>query len=104
MFSSFVILGLYIIWYFFEAKTYHSLNLDELAPMWKTHKQQTGCKSTNSQALLMKNNEVVGYKCSCGKNYCQKRLITQRAHKFTKKKLIPTMKTDSQAVMTLKIQ
>jgi hypothetical protein len=88
MVSIFAILGAYSIWYFFKAQTYHPLTLDELALMWKTHKHNSGCKATHIETLLLKNSEVVGYKCSCGAKYYQKRLITQRAHKF-KNKLMP---------------
>ncbi|MDG6221854.1 MAG: hypothetical protein IAX21_06840 [Candidatus Bathyarchaeota archaeon] len=89
MAGSFATLGAYSIWYFFKAQTYHPLNLDELALMWKTHKHNSGCNASNIETLLLKNNQVVGYKCSCGTKYYQKRLITQRVHKFTKDKLMP---------------
>ena len=94
MISSFALLGAYSIWYFFKAKTYHPLTLDELALMWKNHKQTTNCNAAHIDTLLVKKNEIVGYKCSCGTKYYQKRLITQRAHNFTKDKLMPkvTMK------------
>ena len=88
MIGSFALLGVYSVWYFFKAQTYQALTLDELALMWKTHKHSSGCKATRIETLLLKNNEVVGYQCSCGAKYYQKRLITQRAHKFTNK-LIP---------------
>lgn len=102
MVSSFVILGAYTIWYFFKAKTYHPLGLDELALMWRMHKHKTTCKATTIETLLMKNNEVVGYQCSCGNRYYQKRLITQRAHSFTKNKLVPTMTTKLSGIAELK--
>ena len=76
-------LGAYSTWYFFKAQTYHPLTLDELALMWKSHKHTAGCNASNIETLLIKNNEVVGYQCSCGAKYYQKRLITQRVHKFT---------------------
>ena len=91
MIGSFVLLGAYSIWYFFKAKTYHPLGLQELALMWKTHKHTSGCNASTIDTLLLKNNEVVGYKCSCGTKYYQKRLITQRAHTFTKNKLMPNI-------------
>jgi len=91
MASSLVILGVYSIWFFFKAQTYQPLGLDELALMWKMHKQKANCKASNIETLLLKNNDVVGYKCSCGNNYYQKRLISQRAHTFTKNKLVPTV-------------
>ncbi len=91
MVSSFAILGAYSIWFFFKAQTYQPLGLDELALMWKTHKQKTECEASNIDTLLLKNNEIVGYKCSCGANYHQKRLVTQRVHTFTKNKLVPTI-------------
>jgi hypothetical protein len=91
MISSLTILGAYSIWYFFKAQTYHPLSLDDLALMWKSHKHRTGCTASSIETLLLKNNEVVGYKCSCGTRYYQKRLITQRVRAFTKNKLVPTV-------------
>ena len=91
MVSSFVILGAYSLWFFFKAKTYQPLGLDELALMWKTHKQKADCKASRIDTLLLNNNQVVGYKCDCGNNYYQKRLITQKAHTFTKTKLMPSV-------------
>jgi len=90
MISSLLILGTYSIWYFFKAQTYQPLGLDDLALMWKTHKHKTGCKASIIETLLLKNNEVVGYKCSCGNKYYQKRLITQKVHSLTNK-IIPTV-------------
>ncbi len=88
MIASFTLLGAYSVWYIFKAKTYQSMTLDDLALMWKAHKQKTGCNASYIETLLLKNNEVVGYKCSCGKSYYQKRLITQRAQRFTQNKLL----------------
>jgi len=71
-------LGVYCFWYFFIAKTVQPLTLDDLALIWQLHKQQTGCKSQRIHSLLESNNEVVGFKCDCGYEFRQKRLITQR--------------------------
>jgi hypothetical protein len=55
------------------------LTLDDLALTWKLHKHQSGCKSSRIHDLLVRNDEVVGFKCECGHEFLQKRLITQRA-------------------------
>jgi len=68
----------YCFWYFFLAKTFQPLTLDDLALIWRLHKQQTGCKASRIHSLLERNNEVVGFKCECGYEFQQKRLITQR--------------------------
>ncbi len=74
------IFGGYSFWFFSQARTYQSLNIDDLALTWKLHKQLTGCKASFLQSLLTKNNNVVGFKCNCGHEYLQKRLITQKVH------------------------
>jgi hypothetical protein len=71
-------LAVYCVWYFFLAKTLQPLTLDDLALMWRLHKQQAGCKALRIHSLLEKNNEVVGFKCECGFEFQQRRLITQR--------------------------
>ncbi|HEX9863019.1 MAG TPA: hypothetical protein VGB11_07050 [Candidatus Bathyarchaeia archaeon] len=68
-------------WYFFKAKTVQPLTLDDLALTWRIHKQQTHCTASRLQSLITKNNEVVGFKCECGYEFQQKRLITHRARK-----------------------
>ena len=73
-----VALAVYCFWYFFLAKTFQPLTLDDLAFMWRLHKQQAGCKASRIHSLLERNNEVVGFRCECGFEFQQKRLITQK--------------------------
>jgi hypothetical protein len=74
-------LAVYCFWYFFLAKTFQPLTLDDLALMWRLHKLQTGCKASRIHSLLERNNEVVGFKSECGYEFQQKRLITQKVSK-----------------------
>jgi hypothetical protein len=76
-----VALAVYCFWYFFLAKTVQPLTLDELALIWRLHKQQTGCTSSRIHSLLESHNEVIGFRCDCGYEFKQKRLITQRVLK-----------------------
>ena len=78
MFGLWLALGAYVTWYVFKAKEYQPLALDDLALIWKLHKRQTGCKSSYIHDLLVRNDEVVGFRCECGHEFFQKRLITQR--------------------------
>jgi len=73
--------AVYGFWYFFIAKTFQPLTLDDLALTWRLHKQQIGCTASRVPSLLTRNNEVVGFKCECGYEFRQKRLITQRVRK-----------------------
>ena len=74
-------LAVYGFWYFFIAKTFQPLTLDDLALTWRLHKQQTGCTASRVHSLLTRNNEVVGFKCECGYEFQQERLITQKVRK-----------------------
>jgi hypothetical protein len=74
-------LAVYCFWYFFLAKTFQPLTLDDLALIWQLHKQQTGCTASRIHSLLERNDKVVGFKCECGYEFQQKRLITQRVSK-----------------------
>jgi hypothetical protein len=74
-------LAVYCFWYFFLAKTFQPLTLDDLALMWRLHKLQTGCTASRIHSLLERNDEVVGFKCECGYKFQQKRLITQKVGK-----------------------
>lgn len=70
----------YSLWFFFKAKTVQALTLDDLALTWKVHKRQSGCNSSRIHSLINENDEVVGFKCDCGYEFIQKRLISQRPY------------------------
>src|SRR4030067_1180730 len=74
-------LAVYCFWYFFMAKTFQPLTWDNLALTWRLHKQQTGCTASRIHSLLTSDDEVVGFKCWCGCEFRQRRLITQRVLK-----------------------
>lgn len=73
--------AIYIIWFAFVAATYQPLTPDELNLQWEVHKQRTGCNAERIQRIIKRKKENVGFKCECGYEYYQKRLITQRAPK-----------------------
>lgn len=81
MWGSWLILGAYCLWFFFKAKTFQPLTLDDLALTWRLHKQRAQCPASRIHSLLIKNDEVVGFQCECGYEFLQKRLITQKVHK-----------------------
>jgi hypothetical protein len=65
-------------------KTFQPLSSDDLTLTWKLHKKQTGCKASHIHTLHIRNNEVVGFKCDCGNDYLQKRLMPKKAHTYIK--------------------
>lgn len=67
----------YVLWFFFKAKTVQPLTLDDLALTWRVHKQQRGCNASRIHSLIKEDDEVVGFRCECGYEFIQKRLITQ---------------------------
>ena len=71
----------YFLWFFFKAKTSQPLDLDDLALTWKLHKKQKGCNASRIDSLMTENGEVVGFRCECGYEFIQKRLITQKSRK-----------------------
>ena len=81
-----ITLATYTIWFLFKAKTYQPLTLDDLAITWKLHKQKTKCNADHIQTLLKNNNKIIGFKCRCGYEFKQKRLITQE---ILKRQLFP---------------
>jgi len=78
-FGFWITLGVYAVWFFFKAKTVQPLTIDDLALTWRLHKQQSGCKSKRIHGLIKENDEIVGFKCDCGYEFIQQRLITQRS-------------------------
>jgi hypothetical protein len=67
----------YVLWYFFKANTVQPLTLDDLALTWRVHKQRDGCNASRIHSMIKENDEVVGFRCECGYEFVQKRLITQ---------------------------
>jgi hypothetical protein len=78
MFGAWAVLTAYILWYLFKAKTVQPLTIDDLALTWRVHKNKSGCNSTHIHGLIKENDEIIGFKCGCGYEFIQKRLITQR--------------------------
>ena len=87
-------LVVYALWFFFKAKTVQLLTLDDLALTWRVHKKQNGCNASRIHSLIKDNDEVVGFRCDCGYEFIQKRLITQRpneqklATRYVQKRLL----------------
>ncbi|MCJ7430405.1 hypothetical protein MUO83_04220 [Candidatus Bathyarchaeota archaeon] len=94
-------LGVYVSWYVFKAKDFQPLTLDDLALIWKLHKHQSGCKSSCIHDLLVRNDEVVGFKCECGHEFIQKRPITQRAKIATQSGRLFSFQNTSDAMENL---
>jgi len=78
--AAWFLLGAYAFWLITKAKTLHPLTLDDLALAWKLHKHEASCKASQIHDLLVKKNEVVGFKCDCGYEWLQKRPISQKVH------------------------
>jgi hypothetical protein len=74
------VFGGYVFWFIFKAGTIQPLGSDELALMWKLHRRESGCGAPIINELLIKNSELVGFKCACGHVFLQRRLITQRIY------------------------
>ena len=73
----------YVVWFLFGAKTVQPLTLDDLALTWKVHKQQKGCSASRIHGLIKEKDEVIGFRCDCGYEFIQKRLISQRSQEVT---------------------
>jgi hypothetical protein len=80
--GSWLILGTYSLWYLFRAETLQPLTLDDLALTWRLHKQQTGCRASRIHSLISRDDEVVGFRCQCGYEFLQKRLVTQKVRAY----------------------
>jgi len=100
-----LVFGVYGSWFLFWARTVQFLTLDDLALTWRVHKRLTGCKASRVHCLITNNDEVVGFQCACGYQFIQKRLITQKTHKYpgfrqsplipSKRKPLPITKSSS---------
>ena len=80
LWGAWFLLGAYACWFVSKAKTFQPLTLNELALTWRLHKHEAQCKASSIHELLVRNDEIVGFKCDCGYKFLQKRLITQKVH------------------------
>ena len=101
LWGAWFLLGAYAFWFVSKAKTFQPLTLDELALTWKLHKHQTGCKSSYIHDLLVRNDEVVGFRCECGHEFLQKRLITQRVKVVAQSCRLASFQNTSSAMQNL---
>jgi len=76
-------LAAYSSWFLLKAKTLQPLTLENLAIKWKLHKQETGCTTKRLHSMIKRKNKIIGFKCNCGYEFLQQRLITQRVKKQT---------------------
>lgn len=74
-----VILLCFIAGYLFFAKTYQSVSKDDIALRSTIHKNNSKCNSKKIEYLQQKNDCIYGFKCGCGFEFKQKRLITQKS-------------------------
>jgi hypothetical protein len=81
MIGSWLTLTVYTSWYLFKAKTFQPLTLEDLALTWQIHKNQAGCPASRIGSLLTDKEEVVGFRCECGYEFQQERLISQSVPK-----------------------
>ena len=79
MFGFWIVLVVYVFWFLFKAKIVQPLTLDDLALTWKVHKQESGSKSTRIHGLIKENEEIIAFKCDCGYEFDQKRLISKKS-------------------------
>lgn len=82
-----IALLIFTIWFLFKAETDQPLSLDDLALSWRLHKQHNNCKTDRIKQLIKVNDEVVGFKCECGYEFRQKRLVSQSLPKNAVSKL-----------------
>ena len=80
LWGAWFLLGAYACWFVSKAKTFQPLTSNELALTWRLHKHEAQCKASSIHELLVRNDEIVGFKCDCGYKFLQKRLITQKVH------------------------
>jgi hypothetical protein len=78
----FVVFGVYCCWYFLVAKTPQPLTLEEANLAWQLHKKQTGCYGSRIKDLLLNKGKIVGFRCECGYEFQQRRLLTQKIQKL----------------------
>ena len=81
MLGSWLTVTVYTSWYLFKAKTLQPLTLNNLALTWQIHKHHARCGASGISSLLTEKDDIVGFRCECGCEFQQERLIYQSAPK-----------------------
>ena len=80
--GSIVVFVGYFCWYVFVGKTLQPVSAEEIDLMWRLHRMQTKCNGSRFTDLLSYREKIVGYRCECGYEFKQKRLIAQNVQKM----------------------
>ncbi len=79
--ASVIAFAAYFCWYAFVGKTLQPITTEDADLMWRMHKKDTGCTGSRITDMLSYRGKVVGFRCECGYEFKQKRLIGQSVEK-----------------------
>jgi len=79
--ASLIAFATYFCWYAFVGKTLQPITNEEADLTWRLHKKNSGCKGSRITDMLSYRGKVIGFRCDCGYEFKQKRLLGQNVQK-----------------------
>jgi len=83
-----MIFAFYLFWYITSAVHNVFITRTDARALWKIHKSNQHCKGKKWKLNTQKNGKIVGFECSCGYFYNQKKPIISSSPKNASKKII----------------
>jgi hypothetical protein len=65
----------YLFWYLTSAAHNVFLSRIDASALWKIHKGNQQCKGKKWKSITQKQGKIIGFECSCGYSYTQKKLV-----------------------------
>ncbi len=81
--ASIIAFAAYFCWYAFVGRTLQQITEDEAKLTWRMHKKNSGCKGARITDMLSYRGKTVGFRCECGYEFKQKRLLGQNVQRST---------------------
>ena len=65
----------YLFWYLTSAVHNVFISRTDASALWKIHKGNQHCKGKKWKSITQKEGKIIGFECSCGYSYSQKKLV-----------------------------
>lgn len=83
-----MIFGCYLFWYITSAMHNVFISRADANALWKIHKGNQLCNRKRWKVITQKGKKIIGFECSCGYSYSQKKLVISSSPRYTSQKIM----------------
>lgn len=84
---SWMIFVCYLFWYVTSAMHNVFISKSDASALWKIHKGNQNCYGKRWKKITRKKGQIIGFECSCGYSYYQKKLVLASSPKYSSQKI-----------------